>query len=442
MPLPPVRGLRRTLALTLAVAVALAAPASALSRVVVQDDGAEPTVSLDLAGVGFGEYLGVRGENWPPNSVVFVEVCGNDARNGTSDCDQINARALGVSSAGNFGVPLLVGNPPTACPCVVRVTSQSSLAEVTVPVEIRGAPVAGIDDRFEVPRPDRRLAFTEARLEGSGPWTALFGAPPRRTLVFTVVNTGQVRVNNPSITLRVGRGADPSGFVEAPELGTFAPGESRTFRVDVELPVFAIGTYAVEGDIPGFGIPVHFRTETSHIPWLLFLLPVLVLVQIGLLAARNRLRRRLVGEGVDSGALAPPVPALPAGGVIDLRHEPLETPGPPPTAEPEPEPTAGTPTTEPEPAPTRTAPDLAAVLEAAVGAALAEVGRRRHDVELTPEAAVELVVDITLEATSRAREHFELDIADAADLAENLARCLLEEVGVDRLRRPGELISP
>lgn len=502
------RGGVRLVATVVTVCVALAVPAASAARLVAQDDEPGPSVTLDLAGAGFGEYLGVRGENWPPNSVVFVELCGNEARNGTADCDQVNARALGVSSAGSFGVPLLVGNPPVACPCVVRVTSQSSLAEVTVPVEIRGAPVAGVDDRFDVPRPDRRLAFTEARLEGSGPWTALFGAPPHRTLVFTVVNTGQVRVNNPAITLRVGKGADPSGFVEAPDLGTFAPGESKTFRVDVELPVFAVGTYAVEGDIPGFGVPVHFRTETTHIPWLLLLLPVLALLQVGLLAARNRLRRRLgvepAVEREPAPALVPPAPALPAGGVIDLRDEPLDVPGPAPVggpatpsddtdetdvhasvpgapgdaAAPDTTPT-DTPPTPPEPADTSPSLESAAepaaarpsaepaattaeaaspspidaepasarvgvaeAVEAELTTALAAVARARADEELAPDAALELVVELTLEATSRARERFDLDIDAAADLAEILARSLLDEIGLDRLQRPGQLLAP
>ncbi|RMH67022.1 MAG: hypothetical protein D6683_18210 [Actinomyces sp.] len=216
--------------------------------------------------------------------------------------------------------------------------------------------------------------------------------------------------------------------------------------------MFAIGTYAVEGDIPGFGVPVHFRTETTHIPWLLLLLPVLVLLQVGLLAARNRLRRRL---GVESAvepepapALVPPAPALPA--VIDLRDEPLDVPGPAPVGgrAATPDDTDETPVHTPEPAPASPTepppPDIGVTeaIQAELSAALATVARARADEELSADAALQLVVELTLEATSRARERFDLDIEAAADLAEILARSLLDEIGLDRLQRPGQLLAP
>ncbi len=315
----------RRIALLLAVAAATVLLSSAAA--IAQDDAPEPTLESNLAGAGFGERVIVSGTNWPPNSIVQVQTCGNLGLNGTSDCDQITTVQAGVNTAGTFAAVMLIGNPPVPCPCVFLVTSQSSGLVESLEFELRGAAVSD-DEPAGIVLPERRLNISEARIEGSGPWTALFGAPPQRTFVLTIVNTGAVPVNNPSIVLGLGKGADPTGFVAAPEIDRIEPGESVTVRVPLELPVMAIGTYAVVGSIPGFDTPIEFRAETSQIPWLLLLIPVLILVQVGLLAIRNRVRARL--EERDAAlrpvvVAAPEVPAPPRTpeelAVIDLREE-------------------------------------------------------------------------------------------------------------------------
>ena len=103
--------------------------------------------------------------------------------------------------------------------------------------------IINADEPEEIVLPERRLDVTEARIDGSGPWSSWFGGRPERTLTMTILNNGFVAVENPQVVLAVGKGADPTGFVKPPEIGVLEPGESVTVTVDVELPVFALGDY-------------------------------------------------------------------------------------------------------------------------------------------------------------------------------------------------------
>ncbi len=179
-------------------------------------------------------------------------------------------------------------------------------------------------------RPGAQLAVADASIEGSGPWTSWFGARPDRELVLTVVNIGTVPVTDPELVLRFGNGPNPTDSVDAPALGTLAPGERVTVRVALELPRFAVGTYAVEGSLPDMAIPVSFRAETSHVPWLLFVLPLLILIQAALLRVRDRVRDRIHGTAHTSD------PTLPHSvATTDPEPETAPDPAPEPAHEPD-----------------------------------------------------------------------------------------------------------
>ncbi|MEZ5247343.1 MAG: hypothetical protein R2707_19810 [Acidimicrobiales bacterium] len=180
-----------------------------------------------------------------------------------------------------------------------------------------------------------QLAVTDASIEGSGPWTSWLGAAPDRELVVTVVNIGTTTIEDPELLLQFGKGANPAEAVDAPPLGTLAPGASTSIRVELDLPVFAVGTYAVEGSFPDLAIPVGFRAETSHIPWLALVLPLLVLIQLGLVLVRNRVRDRIhrapstsdptLPDHVPQLTVEPPTPpSVPEPGLEAVVREELE----------------------------------------------------------------------------------------------------------------------
>jgi len=287
-----------------------------------QGSGQGPTLSSTSRSVEFGDQIAVRGDGWTPNSIVNVAVCGNDANNGSSDCDIVNGRVVGVSSRGTFGVSLVVGQPPAPCPCVVRSESQTSAEVVTFGIEITGAPVLSEDQQFQVPVPDRQLVIDNARIDGRGPWYSYVGGQAKRDVVFTVENIGDVTVRNAAITLSLGKGPNPKGFVKAPDIGELKPGESRTYSVPINLPIFALGTYGVQGQIPGFTDPVRFRAETSHVPWGLVALPFLVLIQVLLIATRNRLRRKIETKTVQVPSRIVPAPLALPPATLEQREDP------------------------------------------------------------------------------------------------------------------------
>lgn len=148
------------------------------------------------------------------------------------------------------------------------------------------------------------LVFSGARLEGGGPWTSWFGAPPDRVLLASVGNIGDDASDPAPLDLVLERGmrvVDEGSALVVPAL---APGETATLRIAIELPAFAIGTYGVEGSVPGM-TATGFRAETTHVPWVLVFVPALVLLQLALVGARNRVRRRLHREATapaDDGA--------------------------------------------------------------------------------------------------------------------------------------------
>jgi hypothetical protein len=221
-----------------------------------------------------------------------------------------------------------------------------------------------------------------------------------------VTNIGSVPVDDPESVLEVGRGADPDGFVAPPEIGRLEPGESTTVSVDVELPVFAIGTYAVEGSFPGFDPPVEFRAESSHIPWLLLLLPLVILGLVALIALWNRIRRRTREPG-EQQVLRPTPEAAPvaATAVIDLRHE-----------EPSDE------DAEVE--------ELASVITEELDAAFDDVLFWSGD-ELTNENLADLVVGLSHTAGKRVAGRTSLTLAESEGLGDEIAGELLAALGIE-----------
>ncbi|MEM8704905.1 MAG: hypothetical protein AAGE98_00495 [Actinomycetota bacterium] len=139
---------------------------------------------------------------------------------------------------------------------------------------------------------DSSLIVVDARVTGDGPWTAWLGGPADRRLLLTVENTGLTKIIDPRLDLRHGRGT-PSTPLPAPTFGVLEPGERRTVQVELQLDALSFGTHAVVGEFVGLDRPVTFRAETTHVPWLLLLLPTLVLAQVTLVGLRNRARRRL-----------------------------------------------------------------------------------------------------------------------------------------------------
>ncbi len=413
-----------------AIIVLTVAPAA-----VAQTDKA-PSLTSTSRSVEFGDQIAIRGEGWSPNSIINISVCGNDARNGTSDCDIVNGRVVGVSNRGTFGVSVVVGQPPAPCPCVVRAESQTSSELVTFNIDITGAPELSPDQQFQVPVPDRQLAISNARIAGSGPWYSYLGGPANREVVFTVDNIGEVTVKNAAISLSMGKGPNPKGFVKAPDLGELKPGESRTYSVPIKLPVLALGTYGVQGEIPGFADPVRFRAETSQIPWALVALPLLVLLQVMLIASRNRLRREIEHQSAPIPSPRPIVAtplALPASTVVGRNseaHDDIVELHPPPEAEPVPVTTTAESAEQPsDPAELAGVDTLSDEIAAEVKRALGATSLRSGDSSPNSRILQRIARDVAHTAATRIGIRHSFDHHQVDDLEADIRRSLVKTIG-------------
>jgi hypothetical protein len=303
--------MRAALTAIAAVAALMAVPAT-----VSADDAIPPAIAMDPSSAAVGQQVTVRGLSWPAGAQVHVELCGNDARRSTPDCDEAGSVVTAADDSGAFAAAMTIGTPPTPCPCVIRASGIDSTVGVPLPVTIEGLPSGDpVVTGAAFPDVTRALQVQGARLAGSDSFAQWFGAAPTRMLELTLKNTGNVAIVEPNITAAVGKGDNPTGIVAIPKVGTLQPGEVKTITVPVDYGALAFGSYTVKGEVAGFAPNGTFAASSSSYPWGLIALAIAG-VQALLILGRNRLRRRVVAAEAEEAPIRER--ALPAGPVIDL----------------------------------------------------------------------------------------------------------------------------
>ncbi|MFC0052999.1 hypothetical protein [Streptomyces actinomycinicus] len=227
------------LAVAVVLLAVLAGPAGAV-------DG--PVVKLSVSEAGTGGSVTVSGTGWRPRTLLMMLVCGRatPARGvigGTNSCANGDGRAVTTDSGGAFSRALPVAEPPVPCPCVVHVaTVTGARAEADAALKVAGHPVSPLPAE----RSAGRLAvLSDTRLTGSGGLLTWFGAPPSRTLVLTVGNTGTSPIENPVFQVGTAHGVFAPQWDEQQWHGTLAPGKKAQIKLPVELSAGAHGEYTV-----------------------------------------------------------------------------------------------------------------------------------------------------------------------------------------------------
>jgi hypothetical protein len=136
------------------------------------------------------------------------------------------------------------------------------------------------------------VQVAQVDVRGSGPWTALFGASPRRVVVVRVRNNTSAPVA-PRLALLVHEGGHSARTIASRQFGAIAPGALRTYHFGVVLPPFPATRFHIEGTVDTVATTVRFTVGTAVVPWGL-VGAVAVAFQLVLLRLRNRLRRRLL----------------------------------------------------------------------------------------------------------------------------------------------------
>jgi hypothetical protein len=285
---------RRAVTLLGVAAIVLAHGAGSI-RAATAPDRSAPTLTLSTSAVKPGDTVRVDGTGWQPSTNVKLEICGNQALDGTVDCDQPSSRIVRTFTTGPMVGELRVGVPPKPCPCVVRATELNGRTSVTAPLVIEGVPTAPPKSEAPLDQGGPTLRIADATVEGSTSITSLVGGAAARTLVLRVRNTADFAVPDVLATASWSKGGGSGHVILSKRIAEIPAGATRTVRLPFDLDALSFGTYTVSGSVGLVGNRVRFATETSQYPWILIgvlLLLVLAIVALVVRAVRRRRARR------------------------------------------------------------------------------------------------------------------------------------------------------
>jgi hypothetical protein len=256
-----------------------------------------PAVSVNPIAAPPGDTVIVRGEELPPSTNVQVQICGNGAVDGSTDCDLATSQEVSTTSQGHFSLSLVVAVPPKPCPCVVMVLDLSSGVAPTTPITVIGAQLGA----GQTPVKIRPLEVVREKIEGTGPWTSWFGASPQRKLILTVHNPNDNIYASPPLVLAIGQNSDTTTHEATNQrLATIGPYGTRRYVIPVGFPAFSIGTHQVSGVLGDAGYTTRFEVRSHFFPWGLPFVALVLVVLIAwalVFAFRAILRRRYEPDG-------------------------------------------------------------------------------------------------------------------------------------------------
>jgi hypothetical protein len=207
-----------------------------------------PVVTVSESQAGTGGSVVVSGSGWRARALLMILICGQSVPSrgvpgGTNSCANADGRAATTDAEGRFERRLPVAEPPVPCPCVVHVaTVTGPKAQADVVFQVAGHAVEPLP-------PDtgggRLAVLTDTRLDGSSGLLTWFGAPPARTLVFTVGNVGTTAVRDPVFQVGTSHGVFAPQWEERQWRGTIRPGRRARVELPVELAAGAHGDYSV-----------------------------------------------------------------------------------------------------------------------------------------------------------------------------------------------------
>ncbi|MEU2287418.1 hypothetical protein ABZ614_36855 [Streptomyces sp. NPDC013178] len=207
-----------------------------------------PAVKLSTSQAGAGGSITVSGSGWRPRTLLMLLICGQATPSrgivgGTNTCANADGRAVTTDADGRFSRALPVAEPPVPCPCVVHVaTATGAKAQTDTAFQVAGHPVEPLPAEASG---GRLSVLTDTRLEGDDGLLTWFGAPPARTLVFTVGNVGTAPVRDPVFHVGTAHGVFAPQWDERQWRGTIDPGRKARVELPVELGGGAHGDYTV-----------------------------------------------------------------------------------------------------------------------------------------------------------------------------------------------------
>lgn len=239
-----------------------------------------------------GDVIVVRLDGWDAAGVT-VTMCGNLARRGAPDCDVSKSIGIALSRLGSTLGEVRISAPPTTCPCVVRAANNINTEEQITPLVIAGHPVGPVVG----PTTPKSLAevsakVTEVRRGLGGQLRPLLGGRRDYRVAVTIRNISNITLSKMFLSTAVGRTPEEVSPVPVPEIEPLKPGESRTYEVPTAVGSPDRGRYLWDVTLNGAGPLVTAQTAASSVPWLLYLLGLILAVDLFAFAVVQAHRRR------------------------------------------------------------------------------------------------------------------------------------------------------
>jgi hypothetical protein len=231
-----------------------------------------------------GQLVNVSGAGWAPlGGVVTIQICGQNARDLTADCDETNTYSAAIRERGTFSGALVVRLPKTPCPCAFFVTSVIG-DSARIPLQILGAPVALI--------PPETSAGVKLAAKISTPlsvWSWFGGPKPVKVEVRLTNSTGATLVT-PVVSVTVGRGSHPTWLAAGRSLQSIPAGIGRVLEIPITIPAVTFGHYTLRVQVATVSGNVATSAQTTNWPWGLLVL-LIVIVDLILFAVAGMVRR-------------------------------------------------------------------------------------------------------------------------------------------------------
>lgn len=271
-----------------------------------------PVLEVDRAEVNPQGVVVVTFSGWRTRNVT-LSVCGNGAVRGSSDCNTTASEGIGLRRDAELSRrDFYVYPPPVPCPCVLRAASPTNDEVATTPIAITGHPIAPIvyPEGFEALEIDVRAVQATS---GAVDWLrSALGGPTDFDVTISVRNRSPEPVSSITISGAVTRHGRDIATLSLPTIGEIAAEDGWQSTVRTEVPAPSLGEVVWEVHGSGARASVSSTTSTRLVPWLLFVLVVVLAGDLGLIAGRRlvaRQRRRVqLGHrlaSVDKEATAP-----------------------------------------------------------------------------------------------------------------------------------------
>ena len=229
------------------------------------------------------------------SSWVTVSVCGNEARRGSGDCNLTGSVTNEFNEAGDpMALSYVVTAPPTECPCVIRAVGRDTSEIAVTSFVVTDHPLGPLRDPDVVG--DLFSVTISARTAATGALDAIraeMGGPTTYEVTVRVTNTTTTPLRQVRVSGSVGPNTQESlTTLELDDPGLIGVGQTWEQTVIAVVPAPSFGTYQWQVAVSGAGPTVVATSTSSHRPWLLIVLVMVIAINLCLVFLRFWARRR------------------------------------------------------------------------------------------------------------------------------------------------------